>query len=182
MSSNLRQWGVVGGIVAVLAAALFTITSRVGKTPAVVTIGKAAPTFAAKSLSGEDKSLANYRGQVVLLNLWATWCGPCRAEMPSIEALHKSFGAKGLSVVAVSVDDEGQGPQIGAFGKEFGLTFELLHDATGAIQQVYQTAGVPESFVIARDGTLRKRWMGAEDWNSPANRALIEQLLAEPAP
>jgi cytochrome c biogenesis protein CcmG, thiol:disulfide interchange protein DsbE len=182
MSSNIRQWAIVGGLVAVLGAALVIVSSNAGDRTTAVTVGKAAPEFEARALTGAKKSIADYRGKVVLLNIWATWCGPCRAEMPSIQALHAAFAAKGLSVVAVSVDDDGQGPQIEAFGKEFGLTFELLHDAPGAIQQIYQTAGVPESFVIARDGTIRKRWMGAEDWNSPANRALIEQLLAEPAP
>jgi cytochrome c biogenesis protein CcmG, thiol:disulfide interchange protein DsbE len=182
MSSNLRQWGIVAGLVAVLGAALVIVSSHGADSATAVAVGKAAPTFEARSLGGSKKTIEDYRGKVVLLNVWATWCGPCRAEMPSIQALHTTFAPKGLSVVAVSVDDEGQGPQIAAFGKEFGLSFELLHDATGAIQQIYQTAGVPESFVIARDGTIRKRWMGAEDWNSPANRALIEQLLAEPAP
>ncbi|MCU0634002.1 MAG: redoxin domain-containing protein [Gemmatimonadaceae bacterium] len=177
-----RQWGIVAGIVAVLAAALFIITTQVGSVPKPVAIGGAAPAFNAKTLDGAPKGLDAYRGRVVLLNIWATWCGPCRAEMPSIQALHQAYAPKGLSVVAVSVDDEGQEAQITSFGQEFGLSFELLHDATGSIQQVYQTAGVPESFVIARDGTIRKRWMGAEDWNSPANRALVEQLLAEPAP
>jgi peroxiredoxin len=177
-----RQWGIIAGIVAVLGAVLYIITTQVGNVPKPLSIGGAAPRFTANTLTGQPKSLDAYKGRVVLLNIWATWCGPCRAEMPSIEALHKAYAPKGLSVVAVSVDDEGQERQIADFGKEFGLTFELLHDAPGAIQQAYQTAGVPESFVIARDGTIRKRWMGAEDWNSPANRALVEQLLAEGAP
>lgn len=182
MSSNIRQWAIVGGLVAVLGGALVIVSSHAGDRTTAVAVGKAAPAFDARALTGGKKGIGDYRGKVVLLNIWATWCGPCRAEMPSIQALHSAFADKGLAVVAVSVDDDGQGPQIAAFGKEFGLTFELLHDASGSIQQVYQTAGVPESFVIARDGTIRKRWMGAEDWNSPANRALIEQLIAEPAP
>ena len=99
-----------------------------------------------------------------------------------MEALHREYAAKGLRVVAVSVDQAGVEEQIRAFVREFALTFEILHDDTGAIQAIYRTTGVPETFVIGRDGTIRKRVIGAEDWNSTANRELIAQLLAEPAP
>jgi peroxiredoxin len=68
------------------------------------------------------------------------------------------------------------------FVKEFGLSFEILHDAAGVMQGIYRTTGIPETFVIGRDGVIRKKWVGADDWNSPGNKRLLEQLLAEPAP
>jgi peroxiredoxin len=179
------QWALIGGVVALLGGALWFATTQVGAEARPLAVGADAPGFSAVRVAGGApgmRTLSDYRGKVILLNVWATWCGPCRAEMPSIQALHQAYAARGLAVVAVSVDQEGQEAAIADFGKEYGLDFELLHDAVGAIQQIYQTAGVPESFVIARDGTIRKRWMGAEDWNSPANRSLVEQLLAEPAP
>ena len=85
-----------------------------------------------------------------------------------------------MKVVAVSIDEAGFAQQIREFTAALHLTFEILHDDTGAIQAIYRTAGVPETFVIGRDGVIRKRWIGAEDWNSATNRALVAQLLAEP--
>ncbi len=128
------------------------------------------------------RSLADYRGEVVLLNIWATWCGPCRVEMPSIQALHEALGPRGLKVVAVSVDNPGKARDIHAFASEMGLTFDILYDSLGTIQSAYRTTGVPETFVLARDGTIRKKWIGPEDWNSGPNRRLVESLLAEKAP
>ena len=87
--------------------------------------------------------------------------------------------AFGLKVVAVSVDMPDKTQAIRDFVAELGLTFDVLHDTTGTIQAVYRTAGVPETFVLDRDGTIRKKWIGPEDWNSPGNKALIERLLAE---
>jgi peroxiredoxin len=145
-------------------------------------VGTPAPAFSARTLDGTSmvKSISNYKGEVVVLNIWATWCGPCREEMPSIQRLYSALGPKGLKVVAVSVDPEGKEQTIRDFAKEFGLTFEVLHDSSGVIQEIYRTAGVPETFVIGRDGLIRKRWIGGEDWYSEPNRRLVESLLAEP--
>lgn len=148
-----------------------------------VGVGSRAPDFAAVTLDPvpRRKTLAHYAGDVVLLNLWATWCAPCRVEMPSIQNLHDAYASRGLKVVAVSVDAGGTEQQIRAFTDSLGLTFEILHDSTGAIQRLYRTTGVPETVVIGRDGVIRKRVRGAVHWDSPANRALVEQLLARPA-
>jgi peroxiredoxin len=99
--------------------------------------------------------------------------------MPSIQKLHESYGSKGLKIIAVSIDEPGNATAIREFAQEFHLTFEVLYDAPGAIRSDYQTAGVPETFVVGRDGVIRKRWIGPANWNSPENRALVEQLLAE---
>jgi peroxiredoxin len=143
-----------------------------------VTIGSTAPDFRAKVL-GESryKTLADYKGQVVLLNVWATWCPPCQAELPSLQRLYQAYGDKGLKLVAVSIDDYVTEDSIRAFAKNFGITFEILHDSTHAIERIYQTTGYPESFVIGREGTIRKKWIGPDDWNSQGNQALVSQLL-----
>lgn len=179
-----HQWMVVLSIVALLGGGAWVATRMLADGLTSVAPGSAAPGFIAKSLdiAPKMKSLSNYRGDVVLLNIWATWCGPCRTEMPSMEALHRAYAAKGLRVVAVSIDQAGVEEQIREFVREYALTFEILHDDTGAIQAIYHTTGVPETFVIGRDGAIRKRLIGAEDWNSPAHRALIAKLLAEPSP
>jgi peroxiredoxin len=99
--------------------------------------------------------------------------------MPSIQALHEALGPKGLHVVAVSIDDPGQADAIRKFVAEYKLTFEVLHDSTKAVQGAYQTTGVPETFIIAADGTIRKKFIGESNWNSEPNRALITQLLKD---
>lgn len=146
-----------------------------------VEVGSEAPDFTAVTLDTipRTKSLKDYRGQVLLINVWATWCGPCRVEMPSIEALHRSFAPKGLKVVAISIDDPGTEPIIRRFVEQYGLTFEILHDPQQKISEDYDITGYPETFVIGRDGVIRKKLMSATDWNSPEHRALVERLLAE---
>jgi cytochrome c biogenesis protein CcmG, thiol:disulfide interchange protein DsbE len=140
-----------------------------------------APSFEAVTLDSvpQLRTLDYYRGDVVLLNIWATWCGPCRFEMPSMQALHEDFADSGLTIVAVSIDDPSAGDAIRWFTQELGLTFEILHDTTGAIRRAYGTVGIPETAVIDRDGIVRRRVAGAEDWNSPANRALVARLVSE---
>lgn len=148
-----------------------------------VGVGARAPRFTAVTLdsAASVRTLGDYEGDVVLLNIWATWCAPCRVEMPSIQNLHTAYATRGLKVVAVSIDAGGTAQQIRGFTDSLGLTFEILHDSTGAIKQSYRTTGVPETVIIGRDGIIRKRVVGAVHWDSPANRALVEQLLAKPA-
>jgi cytochrome c biogenesis protein CcmG/thiol:disulfide interchange protein DsbE len=152
--------------------------------PAVsrVSPGSPAPDFRAVTLDSVPvaRSIASYRGQVVLLNLWATWCGPCEWEMPSIQALHNDFASAGLKIVAVAVDDPGFEQRVRDFVKRKGLTFEILSEGTGRIESDYEARGIPATYLIGRDGLIRKRVAGASDWNSPANRALIAQLLGIP--
>lgn len=177
-----QQLGAIGGIVAVLAAAFVAVDRLFPRDIAPVVVGARAPDFRAEPLdtAARVRALAGHRGQVVVLNIWATWCDPCRAEMPSLETLYRAYRGRGLRVVAVSIDDAGHDDDIRAFVRQYGLTFEVLHDGSGGIEQAYQTTGVPETFVIARDGVIRKKVAGAEDWSSPGNEALIAQLLAEP--
>ena len=146
-----------------------------------VELGSKAPDFTAYTIDSvpKKKTLADYRGQVVMLNVWATWCLPCRVEMPSIEALHKDYGPKGLKIVAVSIDDPGTESTIRAFAKQYGLTFEILHDAQGKITGAYDISGYPETFIVGKDGVIRKKLMQATDWNAPDARALVDRLLTE---
>jgi len=177
-----QQWVAVAAVIAVLGVVLWGAMHYLGDELFPVAVGSEAPPFVARTLeiTPETRTIADYRGQVVLLNIWATWCGPCRAEMPSIQALHERYRDKGLKVVAVSIDQPGAEAAIREFANEYQLDFEILHDPTGEIQQRYQTTGVPETFVIGRDGLIRKKHIGATNWNSGANQALIAQLLGEP--
>jgi cytochrome c biogenesis protein CcmG, thiol:disulfide interchange protein DsbE len=178
--SARAQWFVVAVVGLVLAAGAVAATRVLRGELAAVAVGSRAPNFSAVTVDSAPRArtLADYAGQVVLLNVWATWCAPCRVEMPSMEALHRDFAAKGLRVVAVSIDQIAGPPQIREFARELGLTFEILHDSSQAISRAYQVTGYPQSFVIGRDGTIRRKWIGAENWNSPSNRALVAALLA----
>ena len=177
-----RQWMVVAGIVALLGAGLWFAATQLGAELFPLAIGAKAPDFSAMTLGPMPvaKGIDDYEGEVVLLNIWATWCEPCRVEMPSMQRLETRLGPKGLRIVAVSVDDPGMEAKINVFVREYALTFEILHDAPGRIRDQYQTTGVPETFVIGRDGRIRRRIIGPDDWSSPPNIAFIERLLAEP--
>jgi len=172
-----KQGILAGVIVLALVGGAFLMTHA--NDGGVVGVDSKAPDYKVVDFGiGDIISLRDrYKGQITLVNIWATWCPPCREEMPAMEALYKDFSARGFRVAAVSID-EGNGTKVEEFAKELGLTFDMLHDESGAIQGVYQTTGVPESFLIDRDGRIVRRLIGSHDWNSPANRDLIDRLLA----
>jgi cytochrome c biogenesis protein CcmG/thiol:disulfide interchange protein DsbE len=178
-----QQWIIVGVVVAVLGGGLFAGVKLFADELFPVGVGSAAPSFTAKDLhTGATRTLADYRGEVVLLNIWATYCEPCKVEMPSMEELYKAYGPRGVHIVAVSIDDVVGEDSIRAYAKGLGLTFEILHDPTHTIERAYQATGYPESFVIDRDGVIRRKWISATDWNAPASRALFDELLGAPTP
>lgn len=143
-----------------------------------VEVGDRVPRFSAPDLSGAEVSFADHLGEVVLVNIWATWCGPCRVEMPSIQASYDRFRDRGFTVLAVSIDaGPGHGEKVASFVEEYGLTFPVILDPEGRIQRLLGTIGVPETFVLDREGRIVKRLIGATDWDSGANQALIEELL-----
>ncbi|MEP7344666.1 MAG: TlpA disulfide reductase family protein [Gemmatimonadaceae bacterium] len=180
-----RQLLALGVAAAGVAIGGFTIGARGGRfVVPMVTVGAAAPEFRGVTLntSPQPRSIADYRGKVVLLNLWATWCGPCEVEMPSIEALHRRLGSQGLHVVAVSVDDPGNEDRIRAFVAKRGLTFEILNEGSGKIENDYQSPGIPSTFLIDRRGVIRMKVLGAADWDAPDRRAAIQAVLDEERP
>lgn len=176
-----QQLGVVAIVLAIIAVGAVAVTRALGPELHPLDVGTRAPAFSAQTLGspGTTRTLADYKGQVVLLNIWATWCEPCRVEMPSIEQLYRDYAPRGLKVVAVSIDDPGTDAAIRKFAQDYKLTFEILHDSSKTIENTYQATGVPETAVISRDGTIRKRIIGATDWSSEANRRLVDDLLAE---
>ena len=180
------QLAIVVGALGLALALLLAGKRILGNEISPLGVGVEAPSFSAMTLDSvpRSKSIDEYRGEVILINIWATWCLPCRVEMPSIEQLHRTLGPKGLKVLAVSADDPGTETQIRDFVKQYGLTFEVLHDPKGQegdVSRLYETTGYPETVIIGRDGIIRRKVIGASDWNSPENRGLIERLLAEKA-
>jgi peroxiredoxin len=172
-----KQWIAVIVIVAGLALGAATLV-RFSPDSQRVDVGTRAPEFTAVDLAtGDSVSLRErYRGHVTLVNIWATWCIPCRVEMPAMQSVYDSLRTRGFRIAAVSID-EGDATEVRNFAAELGLSFDILHDPSGRIQQVYQTTGVPESFLLDREGAIVKRVIGAHDWNSPVNRQLVERLL-----
>ncbi len=177
-----KQWVLV---LAVLAGLLIAGTALVFYGPDVqpVAVGQKAPDYKAMNLqSGDSIAIrSHYRGHVTLVNIWATWCVPCRVEMPAMQQLYDSLSGRGFRIAAVSIDQEG--PEVvRRFAGELKLTFDILQDRRGDIQQAYQTTGVPESFLLDSSGVIMKRVIGAHDWVSAADRALIRRLLGDSVP
>jgi len=140
-----------------------------------------APAFSLKNLQGGHSRLSDYRGQVVLLNFWATWCGPCRAEMPSMEKLWQTYRDQGLVVVAVSTDNGGES-RIKNFARRLELTFPILLDPDSQASDAYQVSGIPVSFLIDRQGRVVARILGSKDWSSEATVQQVEGLLKQQSP
>lgn len=176
-----QQLGVAAAVVALIAAVTFGVTRYLGSELTPLGVGTNAPDFTASTVdfTPTRRSLHDYRGQVVLLNVWATWCAPCRAEMPSIERLYQRYGPRGLKVVAVSADEPGTDKAIRDFIREYHLTFDVLHDTTKTVERLYQLTGYPETVIIGRDGVIRKKIAGATDWSSEGNQRVVSELLSE---
>jgi cytochrome c biogenesis protein CcmG/thiol:disulfide interchange protein DsbE len=134
--------------------------------------------FTLPDVQGHLVRLADLRGRPVLINIWATWCSPCREEMPSMNALYKDYSAKGLAMVAIATDTEGQ-PVVAPFMQAYGLTFPILLDPQNMVGTQLQVPGIPTSYLLDKRGRVIDLVIGARDWYSRKIRHLIEQLLAE---
>jgi peroxiredoxin len=173
---------------ALVAAASVVVAAWVGRERyRPITTGTEAPDFTAEDMAGRPVRLSDFRGKVVLLNVWATWCPPCREEMPSMQRLHEAMAGTDFQILAVSIDARKgeqdpfgrEGGDLAAFAEEMGLTFTLLQDPEGRIQATYQTTGVPETFLIGRDGLIYKKVAGGTAWDAPENQELVRRLLGE---
>lgn len=182
--TSRQQWTLIASVVT---TAVFGVALAIKLRPQLdlLEIGSKAPGFNTTDLrTNRPVTINDYRGKVVLVNIWATWCGPCRDEMPSMERLYRKLQGTDFRIAAVSVDGdafhlEGSQPPSGimAFANDLALTFDILHDPSGEIRKAYDIFGVPESYVIDRDGVIVKRVIGAADWEAPVNEALIRTLL-----
>ncbi len=138
--------------------------------------GFPAPDFNLKDLSGRVHRLSDFRGKVVFLNFWATWCPPCRMEMPSMERLHQRLRGKDFVLLAISEDETGRAA-VQPFVGQLGISFPVLLDEEGRVPQHYGVTGYPETFIIDRGGRVVQHTIGPEDWDSePVYRYLIQLL------
>jgi cytochrome c biogenesis protein CcmG/thiol:disulfide interchange protein DsbE len=183
-----RQWNLLfAGVL--LVGSLFIVATRVGPSggaaaaPAPVSADTApgplpdrpAPDFTLLTLDGTTVTLSKLKGQVALINIWATWCPPCRAEMPTIQATYEQYREQGFTVLAVDLQEDPR--TVAGFMREFKLTFPALLDTDGAVSQAYQASALPSSFFVDRKGIIRAVYRG------PMPRGVIagtiEQLLQE---
>jgi len=141
-------------------------------------IGFTGPDFELADTRGATARLSDLRGQVVLLNFWATWCGPCRIEMPTLQAVYEDYRDRGLKVLAVAGDYEGA-KNVVPFMRELSLTFPSLLDEEGKVQDLYFVNALPMTFLLDRNGTVVYKLVGFFDWNQPKYRGLVEGLLDE---
>lgn len=138
---------------------------------------KTAPDFVAQDLKGQAVKLSQHRGKVVFLNLWTTWCPPCREEMPAMQRLAKKLAGEGFVMLAVSEDDEAG--KVQAFVDEMNLDFPVLIDSTGTVGRLYGITGYPETFIIDREGKQVARFIGPRDWSDPEVEQDIRTLIDE---
>ncbi|HEU5091153.1 MAG TPA: TlpA disulfide reductase family protein [Nitrospira sp.] len=149
---------------------------RPGSERGFVQVGDEAPNFTLRDLTGNVMSLSQLRGKVVLLNFWATWCGPCRVEMPAMEQLYRTLPRKEFEILAVSTDPQGA-VVTRPFQREMGFTFPILHDSEYRVGLAYGARTIPITFMVDRRGIVRQKIFGARDWDSPEARDLIHELM-----
>lgn len=164
---------------AAAAVALATGTAGCGPSDAStrVEVGAPAPDYRAVSIEGDSVSLADHRGRVVLFNVWATWCHPCRAEIPELRELHAKHQDRGFEVVGVSVDASGADAAIRSFMDDFEMHYPVWRDPDERVSARFLVFGVPATFLIDREGILRWRKIGPIQPDDPSLASAIEQAL-----
>jgi peroxiredoxin len=140
-------------------------------------VGRAAPDLVGTTLAGDTVALSSFRGEPVLLNLWATWCAPCRRETPYLQTLHDRYGKQGLRVVGVTVDTRGAASAVRAFLDEFGVTYTILEDPDMVSMDRYAVIGLPATFVLDREGIIRHAVIGPVAEGDRKFEGALEKVL-----
>jgi len=146
-----------------------------------LTVGMAAPDFSIPDVEGKTVRLSDYRGKVVFVNFWATWCKPCKEEMPSMEILWENFKSEDFVMLAISMDRVTTKKDIPSFIESMKLTFPILTDSWGQTDKKYKLMGVPETYIIDQNGVLREKVIGPRDWTEKASVTTIVQLVHKQA-
>jgi cytochrome c biogenesis protein CcmG/thiol:disulfide interchange protein DsbE len=182
--SRKKRWEVLM-LVSLLTGILWTVVSRV---PSAVGAplssspspreGFLAPDFTLDTLDGKKVTLSELRGKIVIINLWATWCPPCRAEMPALENAYEQYRDSGVVILGLNVTNQDSEKDIPPFVKEFGLTFPILLDRDGSVSTLYQLRGLPTTYFVNREGIIRTVVVGGP-MNETFIRSKIEALVQE---
>ena len=153
----------------ILIGCLVLFITACGETP--TTVGKPAPDFDTVDMEGNVWSLSDLKGKVVFVNFWATWCPPCREEMPSMQKLYLKMPKDKFEIVALYNKDDIA--TVKAFTEKLGVTFPILSDQHNIIGKKYGVTGLPETFIVDKQGVLREKFIGPADWDSPKNADLL---------
>jgi len=170
----MRSWLILGGVgLVVLLGVVILIT-----TPSQTTLPRPAPDFLLPDMRGQAVRLSQLKGKVILLNVWATWCGPCRKEMPTMEALAHKLSGEDFVLLAVSQDVDGA-VTVKPYLQEGGYTFPVLLDLQGEVGRKYGVTGYPETFVIDRQGQVVYHHIGYNDWAQPQIEETLRRLIQQ---
>ncbi len=170
----MRSWLILGGVgLVVLLGVVILIT-----TPSQTTLPRPAPDFLLPDMRGQAVRLSQLKGKVILLNVWATWCGPCRKEMPTMEALAHKLSDEDFVLLAVSQDVDGA-VTVKPYLQEGGYTFPVLLDLQGEVGRKYGVTGYPETFVIDRQGQVVYHHIGYNDWAQPQIEETLRRLIQQ---
>lgn len=150
--------------------------SALASAPVGVNVGLRAPDIMLPTLTGGTANLASFKGKVVLVNFWATWCGPCLMEMPSLQRLYRQYQHSDFEVLAVATDFDGASA-VKPFVDRLRLTFPVLLDPQLQVNDRYRITGIPTSIIIDRDGIITHKFYGAMDWDNDKSHHLVEQIL-----
>lgn len=170
MRMMVRLCGMVALVLSAAACGL-------GDVPRAPEVGAAAPEYAAVDLAGDTISLESLQGEVVLLNVWATWCLPCREETPALQRLHERLNDQGLRIVGVSIDARGETQAVADFVESYGVTYDIWLDPAEQIISTYRVIGVPNTYLIDRDGIIRWKHIGPVLDDDPQLLAMLEEAL-----
>lgn len=140
-----------------------------------VLVGDIAPDFQLEDTKGNKVSLASLRGKIVLVNFWATWCPPCKEEMPSMEKLYEVMSGEDFVMLAVNAEDNGR-TVVPQFLKKTPYNFPILYDDKGVVQRLYGVFKFPETFIVGKDGTILEKIIGPLDWSSPDTITYFKNL------
>jgi len=155
---------------------LFFYGQNSGQRVKIIREGDRAPEFSLLSLDGKTASLSSYRGKVVMVHFWATWCPPCVEELPTLERLYRSYAGRDLDILAVSVDEGGAGA-VGQFMQKNRFALPVLLNPDQSVARQYGTFKFPETYLIDREGIVRRKVIGAADWMSPEAQKVIQTML-----
>jgi peroxiredoxin len=160
----------------ILAVCLALLITACGESP-VASVGKPAPDFDTVDLKGNVWSLSKLKGQVVFINFWATWCSPCREEMPSMQRLYAKLPKDKFKMIALFNNDKPD--VVKNFVTKLGITMPILSDEYNFAGTKYGLTGVPETFIIDKQGIIREKIIGPAEWDSPENVAMLMKYINE---
>ncbi len=168
--------GLIVVIIVVLIGGAFYVSTRPGQDQnRPVAQGDTAPNFQLEDTKGNKVSLADLRGKVVLVNFWATWCPPCKEEMPSMERLNEVMGGSDFVILAINVEKNGR-TVVPDFLKRTPYTFPILFDDKSVVQDLYGVFKFPETFIVRKDGVVDKKVIGSIDWSSTSTISYFKTL------